>query len=285
MSMTASGDSKATLSLVRTRAGAASIGRAELQGRQRRPIDRDVGCGRFALLEDAVEPVADAVDGRDPEGKRLEGLELLAQPAHVDVDGLALAKELRPPDPPDQLLARVHPAGVGEQEREEIELLGREAQAFLPHPHRPRAAIEPEFAEFLDLHDAAFLGGGLGTAQQRHHAGGELRERERLGHVVVGADAKADDLVQLAVARAQHQHGGRGLLAEDATHLEAAELGKHQVEHDEIRAQLPGLLERLDAVGRLAHLVSLAHEVEAEGLSDDLLVLDHQDVLRSHDTG
>ena len=119
----------------------------------------------------------------------------------------------------------------------------------------------------------------------RSSTGGELGEGERLGHVVVGADAEADDLVQLAVARAQHQHGGRGLLAEDAADLEAAELGEHQVEHDEIRAQLPGLLERLDTVGCLAHLVSLAHEIEPEGLSDDLLVLDHQDVLGSHDTG
>ena len=33
----------------------------------------------------------------------------------------------------------------------------------------------------------------------------------------------------------------------------------------------------------LADLISLANEVEAEGLADDLLVLDHQDVLGSHD--
>ena len=83
----------------------------------------------------------------------------------------------------------------------------------------------------------------------------------------------------------KHQHRRGGLLAKDPAHLEAAELGQHEIEHDQVGAQLAGLLERLDPVGGLAHLVSLAHEIEPEGLSDDLLVLDHQDVLGSHDTG
>ena len=217
--------------------------------------------------------------------QRLEGLEFLAKPADMDVDGLALAKELRTPDAPDQLLAGVHPARVGEQKRQQVELLGREAERIVTDAHRPCTAIEPEVTELLNLDDTSFLGGGLRAAEQRHHPCGQLGERERLGHVVVSANAKADDLVELAVPRAQDEHRGGRLLTEDATHLEPAQLGEHEVEHDQIGTQLAGLLERFDPVGGLAHLVSLAHEIEPEGLTDDLLVLDHQDVLGSHDTG
>jgi predicted DCC family thiol-disulfide oxidoreductase YuxK len=53
----------------------------------------------------------------------------------------------------------------------------------------------------------------------------------------------------------------------------------------EVRAELPGLVERLDAGPRLAHLVALADQVEAQRLPDRLLVLDQQDVLGPHRRG
>ena len=51
----------------------------------------------IGLRDDPVEAVADAVDSGDPEWQCLEGLELLTKPAHVDVDRLSLAEELRVP--------------------------------------------------------------------------------------------------------------------------------------------------------------------------------------------
>jgi hypothetical protein len=63
----------------------------------------------------------------------------------------------------------------------------------------------------------------------------------------------------------------------------AAQFGNHEVEDDEVGAQLARFFEGLHPVGGLAHLVSLARQIEAEGLPDHLLVLNHQDVLRSHD--
>ena len=91
----------------------------------------DAWSGGQGLLDDPIEAVTDAVVGGDPERESLEGFGLLAKPADVDVDGLSLAKEFRSPHPPYQLLAGVHPAWVGEQEREQVELLWRKSKGVM----------------------------------------------------------------------------------------------------------------------------------------------------------
>ncbi len=77
----------------------------------------------------------------------------------------------------------------------------------------------------------------LGAAQQRLAARDELAHRERLRHVVVRADAQADEHVGLVVARGEHEDGDRALGLDAPAHLEPVDAGEHDVQHDEVRAQ------------------------------------------------
>ena len=52
---------------------------------------------------------------------------------------------------------------------------------------------------------------GVGAAQHRAHARSELARRERLRHVVVGAELEPDDPVRLLAPRREHDHGELGV--------------------------------------------------------------------------
>ncbi len=72
------------------------------------------------------------------------------------------------------------------------------------------------------------------AAQQRMHAGGQLAQAKRLGHVVVGTQVQADDLVNLLAFGGEHQDQsfvvfGAKLLAD----VVSAQARQHNVEHDE----------------------------------------------------
>ena len=78
------------------------------------------------------------------------------------------------------------------------------------------------------------LGGALRAAQQRPHARDELALAERLGHVVVGADAEPDEQVGLRVQRGEHEHRHRPLALDAPADLVAVDARQHDVEHDEV---------------------------------------------------
>ena len=119
--------------------------------------------------------------------------------------------------------------------------------------------------------------GPLHPSEQGPDPGDDLAHRERLGEVVVGADAEPDEDVGLVGARREHEdgHGAHGLDA--AAHLEAVEAGEHDVEHDEVGV-VP--LERRDGTGAVVGLLddeALGPQAVADGLVDHRLVLHHED--------
>ena len=89
--------------------------------------------------------------------------------------------------------------------------------------------------------------------------------RERLGDVVVDAQAQALDLVGRGVAGGQeddrHPRAGALALAQPAGHLEAVEVGEHHVEHDQVGPALLDGGQRLPSGGGPLDLEA----VEAEG--------------------
>ena len=108
----------------------------------------------------------------------------------------------------------------------------------------------------------------------------ELAQRERLGHVVVGAELEADDLVDLGVLRGEHDDRHRGLGAEDPADLDARELGEHEVEQDEVGSLGPEGLERRATVGGGDGPIALHLEGFDEGLPEGRLVVNDEDRAR-----
>jgi hypothetical protein len=102
---------------------------------------------------------------------------------------------------------------------------------------------------------------------------------ERLGEVVVGADLEADDLVDVVVARGQHQDRHVGRRPDLAAHLEPVDVRQHQVEHNEVGLRRVGLLKRLGPVARDLDVVAGVLEVHRHERGDVPLVLHHKDLL------
>src|SRR5215218_3866394 len=144
--------------------------------------------------------VADAPDRDD----RRRVSQLAAELPHVDVHRAGIAGERVPPDALEQLVARQHEAAVVEQLPEQVELLRRELDLLVAHLALAAAGVDREVAmvEHLGLRVAPLRGR---APQNGLDARDELARVERLRQVVVGADLEPDDLLDVLVARRQHQ--------------------------------------------------------------------------------
>ena len=157
---------------------------------------------------------------------------LRAQPAHVRVDG-PLARAVAPaPDVGEQLLARVDDAGARGEQRQQVELGRGQVHRLAADLHPAGRGVELEHADPQRV--AGGRGPPLDPPQQRAHARHQLARRERLGHVVVGADAEPDEHVGLLAARGQHQHRHRPVALHALADLEAVDAGEHHVEHHQV---------------------------------------------------
>ena len=107
----------------------------------------------------------------------------------------------------EQLLAAEHGAGRAASSASRSNSVGVRWPRRPSAPHPPRAPGRSPARRRRRRRRRAR--GALDAAQQRPHAGDELAQRERLGHVVVGADAEPDQQVGLLAARGQHQHRHR----------------------------------------------------------------------------
>jgi len=141
--------------------------------------------------------------------------------------------------------------------------------------HAAELAVEDEVGEGGDVAGKR----RRSAAEDRAHAGDELGHRERLGHVVVGADVEAAHAVLLLAAGGQHDDrdlAGLGAGAELAAELDTRNARQHPVKQDYVGARLIDGDERLLAVGRDLHGETLLLEVVGEEVADRLLVLDNK---------
>src|SRR3954471_7527215 len=131
--------------------------------------------------------------------------ELAAKLSHVHVDRARVARERVTPHALEQLVACQYEATMVEQLPEEVELLRRELDLLVADARFAATGIDHEIA-VLDDGALALRSVGCGAAQDRAHARDELARVEGLRHVVVGAHLEPDDLVDVLVARREHQH-------------------------------------------------------------------------------
>ncbi len=181
----------------------------------------------------------------------------------MDVHGARVAGKGVAPDALEQLVAGQHEAAVVEQLPEEVEFLGRELNLLVADLYLSPPGVDHQVT-MLQHGALGLLPFRRGAPEDGLHARDQLARVERLRHVVVRADFEADDLVDVLVARRQHQDRDVGLLADAAADLDPVDVRQHQVEHDQRRLLALHRRERVRTVRRGAHLVARVLEVQRD---------------------
>jgi hypothetical protein len=200
-------------------------------------------------------------------------LELAAQVADEDVGDVRPRVEGVAPDLLVQPAAIDDLVGVVHEEAQQLELAAGEVEVAIAARGAVGARVEAQVAGLDDLVLA-----GRAAAQQRVQARSDLRERERLDHVVVGAGLQAADAVVDLVARGEHadRHFVAGL-AQALEHLEAVEVGHAQVQEDDGGVHPGGRFEP-GAPARGRHDgEALELEAGGDGAADGRVVIHQQD--------
>ena len=113
-------------------------------------------------------------------------------------------------------------------------------------------------------------------AQHGADAKCKLPRRERLRHVVVGAELEPDDSVDLVAACGDEDHGQIEVRSHPATELEAVRPRQHDVEDDKRQRLSFDQLSGRVAVACFERAVSLSLEIRHDDLPDDGLVVDNE---------
>ena len=115
---------------------------------------------------------------------------------------------------------------------------------------------------------------GAGAPGQRAHARHELGERERLRHVVVGAERQAVDEVVDSRGCREHQEAAVGLFrAQRPADVVAVHGGQVAVEHDDVIGRQTRLVERAGAVVRDVDGHALTPKPAGDRVCDPAFVL------------
>jgi hypothetical protein len=202
--------------------------------------------------------------------------QLGAELADVDVDGAGVGGERVAPDPFQDLVAGEDQAPVADQVAEQLELTGGELHRAALEDDLVAGRVDGEAAQ-VERGLGTGFGFGVGAAQDRLDPGDQLAGRERLGHVVVGAELEAEDPVGLLLPGRDHddRHPAPPL-AQRPGHLEPVHARQHQVEQDQpgplgVDRGQPG-----GPVGPPHDPEAVALQVQPDQVGDGRLVLDQQ---------
>src|ERR687886_1542445 len=211
--------------------------------------------------------------GVDELGVAGVALDLLAEVADVDVHR-ALVAELVAPHPTQERTAREHPARARGEGHEELELGIGEVHLFASHRHPAAGEVDPQ-AVIVEL-VRALARRDRRTAHDRPYPRHQLPHGERLGDVVVGPQLQPHDPVYLVVLGRQHNDGYIALGPDPAADLRAVQLGKHDVQDDEVRLEGLERLQGLLAVARALNLETFPLKGVRQHLLERRLVVHHE---------
>ena len=202
------------------------------------------------------------------------GAELAADPRDPDPQVLEIVAVFRSPDLGQQLRVEHDLARVGGEVLQEQPLGPRQLDELAVT--RDEATLEVD----LDVVEGEDAGAGAGAARAPEDgpdARGEFIGMERFGDVVVGAQVEALRLVGGRALRGEQDDRDRSSLAELAHDLDAIEVGHDDVEQDDVRSDLLGLLERLLATVRGDDAEALLGEDDRHEFGDPGLVVRDED--------
>ena len=169
---------------------------------------------------------------------------------------------------------RQHLAGIGDQQRKEAVLDGREMQY--------RARLADDSVGLIDFYiaepeDAVAIGRCRRLPPQgRTHARQQFADAERLREVVVRAGIERGDLVGFVDASRQHDHRDRRPAAKRMDEIDTVSVGEPEIENDEIRLARAGIGEALLQRGGLEDVPPFGFERGPNEAPDLRLVLDQE---------
>src|SRR4051794_7134062 len=174
---------------------------------------REAAAGRDAAVDAPLgsalgEGVPDTSHRQDERRIGRVVLDLVAQMAHVDIDGLlVLVERLVVAQELEQLTSGVDAARPRSEVTEDLELGRRQAHPSLAALDAPPLEVDEEVAMTDDPAAHGIRQVAIRPAKQGLDPAHQLTQAERLRQVVVGAELEADDLVDLVVASGQHEDG------------------------------------------------------------------------------
>mmetsp|Transcript_16163 Transcript_16163/g.30510 ORF Transcript_16163/g.30510 Transcript_16163/m.30510 type:complete len:366 (-) Transcript_16163:133-1230(-) len=258
------------------------------QGRCGRGGPRSASAGSESMTgcHRGREHIARAAHGLD-EGRLLAVvLQALAQAADLHVQRAVQGPEVAAAGDLGEAAAVQHLAGVFHQQLEQLEVHARQRGGGAVGVGEP--ALQQVQREAVEVVEARLPGPVLaGAAGDGLDAGQQLARVEGLAEVVVGTQLQADDAVGLVGAGGQHDDGHLGAAAHRLAQREAFGVGQHHVE--DAQADLVAVALELGheagAVMGQQHLVLVLLKVGLEQAADFLVVVDDQDLARSHEDG
>jgi hypothetical protein len=176
----------------------------------------------------------------------------------------------------EQLGPGEDPTGARREGREELELGRRQLDGRAAHRGPHARQVEDHIA---GLDRLGGLGRAVGPAEDGADTCDQLARAERLREVVVGTEFEAEQLVELVVARGQHDDRDGRVAAELAGDVEPVEPRQTEIEDDEIGPALADRRQRRGTVGRGEDRETRMLEVVAGEHGDLRFVVDDEDGL------
>ena len=207
---------------------------------------------------------------------------LAAQVRHVDVHRPGLAVEIEAPGFLQELFtAEDEPAVFGEGE-EQVEFLGAQVQAEGSEAHFPPGRVNGQVAE-LQRSRVRWL--AVRAPQDGFDARHELTRVEGLGQVVIRAELKPEDLVNIVVTGGEHEDGSWHVRsAQAAADFEAIQPGEHHIQYHQRRAVTGHSLHGRLAILYRLHPEAFALQVQAGKFEDGGFIVNEEDVF-VHNSG
>ena len=209
---------------------------------------------------------------------RRVALDLLPQAADVHVHGAQIAQIVVLPDGFQQVLAGKHLAAFGREQLQKVKLLRSQVDLAPIDGHRAVGQVDRHVAHVHDLAAAVPLRAAR-PAEDGLDARLDLQHVEGLGHVVVRAVLKAEDLVHILALGRQHDDRHVALFADALAHLNAVQLGQHHVQQDQVERFVEELVQRFLAVRRRIGLIANLLQAVFKSLDDQRLVVHQQNSL------
>ena len=203
----------------------------------------------------------------------------------MDVDGVGVPHVLPAPDVLIELLPGVDLFGVGQQQRQDLELPGGEGHVLPPGRHPDGLPVQNQVPQPEHLPRLRWGGELPVTAELGLHTGQHLGVVEGLGDEVVGPQPQDVDPVLQSRLGGEDQDGHGLFPPHLGDELLAGQTGEHQIQQHQVVLVLLGPQHGLAAGEGGPHVVAPVGKNAAQQAVDIRIVLHHQDVIGLHAIG